>query len=89
MKTPCEDIFQQPHQVLQNYPQMPLRNETAQYVPFTTLTGSKVAIGDAARQTTESLEMASQEAEDLNLRLSDLMGNLKNPPGNEHQKLCP
>ena len=78
--TDYDDIIHLPHHVSQNHPQMPLRDRAAQFAPFAALTGYEAAVGETARQTTERRELDTQEAAELNRRLTDLAARLKDRP---------
>ena len=80
MTTPYDDIIHLPRHVSQNHPQMPLRDRAAQFAPFAALTGYEAAIGETARLTSEKHELSSQEAEELDRRLTDLAARLKDRP---------
>ena len=78
--TPYDDIIRLPHHVSRNHPQMPLRDRSAQFVPFAALTGCEAAVGETAWLTSERRELDPQEAEELNRRLTDLAAQLKDRP---------
>ena len=78
--TPYDDIIHLPHHVSRNHPQMPLRDRAAQFAPFAALTGYEAAVGETARLTSERRELSSQEAEELNRRLSALIARLPDRP---------
>ena len=80
MPTPYVDIIRLPHHVSQNHPQMPLRERAAQFAPFAALTGCEAAVGETARLTSERRELDPQEAEELNLRLTELAARLPDHP---------
>ena len=80
MKTPYDDIIHLPRHVSQNHPQMPMHDRAAQFAPFAALTGYESAVGETARLTSEKHELSSQEAEELDRRLTDLAARLKDRP---------
>ena len=59
---------------------MPLRDRAAQFAPFAALTGCEAAVGETARLTAERRELAPQEAEELNRRLSEPAARLQDRP---------
>ena len=80
MKSPYDDIIHLPHHVSRNHPQMPRSGRAAQFASFAALTGYEAAVGETARLTAEKRELSSQEAEELNRRLVDLLSHLKDRP---------
>ena len=80
MPTPYDDIIHLPHHVSRNHPQMPLRDRAAQFAPFAALTGYEAAVGETARLTAERRELSSQEAAELNRRLTELAARLPDHP---------
>ena len=80
MTTPYDDIIHLPHHVSQNHPQMSMHDRSAQFAPFSALTGYESAVGETARLTAERRELDPQEAAELNRRLTDLAARLKDRP---------
>ena len=78
--TPYDDIIHLPHHVSQNHPQMSLRDRAAQFAPFAALTGYEAAVGETARLIAEKHELDTQEAEELDRRLTELAARLKDRP---------
>ena len=69
-----------PHHVSQNQPQMPMLDRAAQFTPFAALMGYEAAVVETARLTSERRELSSQEAEELNRRLTTLIAHLPDRP---------
>ena len=80
MKTPYDDIIRLRHHVSQNHLQMSMHDRAAQFAPFAALTGCEAAVGETARLTAERRELSSQEAEELNRRLTELAARLPDHP---------
>lgn len=64
-----EDMLDLPHPVSSTHPQMPLANRAAQFSPFAALTGYDGQITEAARLTTEKIELSEEEKSRLDEKL--------------------
>ncbi len=51
-----EDIIHLPHHVSKKYPQMPVSDRAAQFIPFMALTGYEDAVEETARLTDRKID---------------------------------
>jgi hypothetical protein len=52
-----EDIIHLPHHVSKKYPQMPVSDRAAQFIPFMALTGYEDAVEETARLTERKIDL--------------------------------
>ena len=52
-----EDIIHLPHHVSKKYPQMPVSDRAAQFIPFMALTGYEDAVEETARLTDRKIDL--------------------------------
>lgn len=67
------DIIDREHYVDRNHPQMSRLNRAAQFSPFAALTGYDDLIDEAARQTSNLVELDDSEKEEISRRLNYLL----------------
>ena len=61
MNDSYEDIINLPHHVSKKYPQMPVSDRAAQFIPFMALTGYEDAVEETARLTDRKIDFAALE----------------------------
>lgn len=82
MKTAREeygDIIDHEHYVDPDHPQMSRLNRAAQFSPFAALTGYEDLIDEAARQTSEQVELDEGKKEEIGKRI-DILLHMDNAP---------
>lgn len=82
MKTAREeygDIIDHEHYVDPDHPRMSRLNRAAQFSPFAALTGYEDLIGEAARQTSEQVELDEGKKEEIGKRI-DILLHMDNDP---------
>lgn len=67
-----DDIINLPHHVSKVHPQMSMMNRAAQFAPFAALTGHAAAIEETARLTDEQMELAEEDSDALNQKMTYL-----------------
>ena len=67
-----DDIINLPHHVSTRHPQMSMMNRAAQFAPFAALTGHSAAIEETARLTESQQELADEDNEILNQKMTYL-----------------
>ena len=67
-----DDIINLPHHVSTRHPQMSMMNRAAQFAPFAALTGHSAAIEETARLTELQQELADEDNEILNQKMTYL-----------------
>ncbi len=73
------DIIDHPHYVDPARPRMTLQNRAAQFSPFAALTGYEDLIDEAARQTSDRVELDESAKEEIGRRLGVLL-QMREPP---------
>ena len=67
-----DDIINLPHHVSKSHPQMSMMNRAAQFAPFAALTGHSEAIKETARLTDTQQELAEEDSDALNQKMTYL-----------------
>lgn len=75
-----KDIINRPHHVSKNHPRMSLNNRSAQFAPFSALTGYAEKIKETARITAEKIELDEGLKFILNSKLHIIKENIKLKP---------
>ena len=75
-----EDIINLPHHVSTRHPQMSMMNRAAQFAPFAALTGHSAAIEETARLTESQQELADEDNEILNQKMTYLREAINEHP---------
>ena len=75
-----KDIINLPHHVSKNHPRMSLNNRSAQFAPFSALTGYAEKIKETARITAEKIELDEGLKFILNSKLHIIKENIKLKP---------
>ena len=75
-----EDIINLPHHVSTRHPQMSMMNRAAQFAPFAALTGHSAAIEETARLTELQQELADEDNEILNQKMTYLREAINEHP---------
>ena len=73
-------IIHLPHHVSKFRPQMTMNQRAAQFAPFSALTGHSAAISETARLTDKAIELAENECEVLNQKITLLLAHLDEHP---------
>ena len=73
-------IIDLPHHVSKVRPQMTMYQRAAQFAPFAALTGHSAAISETARLTDKATELAENECEVLNQKITLLLAHLDEHP---------
>ena len=68
-----EDIIHLPHHVSKKYPQMPVSDRAAQFIPFMALTGYEDAVEETARLTDRKIDLDETQKNLLDDLLEDIM----------------
>ena len=74
------DIINLPHHVSKNHPRMSLNNRSAQFAPFSALTGYSEKIKETARITDKKIELDEGLKTVINNRLQIIKENIKSVP---------
>ncbi len=72
-----EDIIQLPHHQSDTHPRMSVGDRAAQFAPFAALTGYEDAVKETARLTEEKKELSQDARAELDQKLAELFGDLK------------
>lgn len=75
-----DDIINLSHHVSNKHPTMSLYARSAQFAPFSALTGYEEAIRETARETNERIELDDELKSILDSKLQILAENIKNKP---------
>ena len=75
-----DDIINLPHHVSTRHPQMSMMNRAAQFAPFAALTGHSAAIEETARLTESQQELADEDNEILNQKMTYLRETINEHP---------
>lgn len=75
-----KDIINLPHHVSKNHPRMSLNNRSAQFAPFSALTGYSEKIKETARITDKKIELDEGLKTVINNRLQIIKENIKSMP---------
>ena len=75
-----KDIINLPHHVSKNHPRMSLNNRSAQFAPFSALTGYSEKIKETARITDKKIELDEGLKTVINKRLQIIKENIKSVP---------
>ena len=67
-----DDIINLPHHVSKVHPKMSMMNRAAQFAPFAALTGHSEAIEETARLTDTQQELAEEDSDALNQKMTYL-----------------
>ena len=71
-----DDIINLEHHVSKKYPQMSLENRSAQFAPFSALTGYDEVIKETGRLTSDRKEMNEELKNILDLKLKIILDNI-------------
>lgn len=74
------DIINMPHHVSKKHPQMSLEARSAQFAPFSALTGYDDMIEETARYTNEKIEIDEEQKYILDNKLQIVRENIANKP---------
>ena len=80
MKEDYSDIINYPHYEPRHHPRMPLHDRAAQFAPFAALTGFGAEIMEAARLTSELINMSEDAKAILDLKLQMIQDNISAHP---------
>ena len=80
MSDKYDDIINLPHHVSRKHPPMSLHNRAAQFAPFAALTGFGAEIMEAARLTSELINMSEDAKAILDLKLQMIQDNISAHP---------
>ena len=75
-----KDIINLPHHVSKNHPRMSLNNRSAQFAPFSALTGYSEKIKETARITDKKIELDEGLKTVINNRLKIIKEKIKSVP---------
>ena len=75
-----KDIINLPHHVSKNHQRMSLNNRSAQFAPFSALTGYSEKIKETARITDKKIELDEGLKTVINNRLQIIKENIKSVP---------
>lgn len=75
-----DDIIKLPHHVSKKHPQMSLEARSAQFAPFSPLTGYEDAVHEMARLTSDRIEIEEDVKLILNNKLKKLQEQINNKP---------
>lgn len=75
-----QNIINLPHHVSKNHPRMSLNNRSAQFAPFSALTGYSEKIKETARITDKKIELDEGLKTVINNRLQIIKENIKSVP---------
>ena len=75
-----KDIINLPHHVSKNHPRMSLNNRSAQFAPFSALTGYSEKIKETARITDKKIELDEGLKTVISNRLQIIKENIKSVP---------
>lgn len=80
MKNNYDDIINLPHHKSKKHPQMTLEARSAQFAPFSALTGYSDAVKETARLTDEKIELNDDDIEIINMKLNIIENKIKEKP---------
>ena len=80
MSDKYDDIINLPHHVSRKHPPMSLHNRAAQFAPFAALTGFGAEIMEAARLTSELVNMSEDAKAILDMKLQMIQDNISAHP---------
>lgn len=75
-----DDIIDLPHYEPKNHKRMSIEARSAQFAPFSALTGYETAIFETARLTDKKIELDNELKINLNNKLLLLLDNIKSSP---------
>lgn len=75
-----DDIINMPHHVSKKHPQMSIEVRSAQFAPFSALTGYDDEVKETARLTNKRIELSEEKKEILNQKLQKMQKNLSSKP---------
>lgn len=75
-----DDIINLPHHISKKHPQMSLYARSAQFAPFTALTGYEEAVKETARETNERIDIEDELKSILDGKLQIILEQIKNHP---------
>ena len=75
-----ENIIDLPHYVPKKHPQMSLEQRSAQFAPFSALTGYEEAVAETARLTSDRVELDEEEKTILDNKLMIIREQLHTKP---------
>lgn len=75
-----EDIINLPHHISSKHPQMSIEARSAQFTPFSALSGYDDAVKETERRTESRLEIDEESKNRLNNKLNIILNNIKHNP---------
>ena len=75
-----DEIINIPHFELKNHKRMSIESRSAQFAPFSALTGYSDSIKEIGRLTNNKKELSEDIKELINLKLLEIGNNMKNKP---------
>lgn len=75
-----EDIINLSRPISKNHPPMSLNNRSAQFAPFSALTGYSEKIKEVARTTNPKIELSDEEKLKINDKINWVKENIKEKP---------
>lgn len=75
-----EDLIDRSRPVYERYPPMPVEERAAQFSPFAAVVGYGEAVAEEARYTEKRAELNEDEIYEIDLRLKELSGIIKDHP---------
>ena len=76
MKGKYDDIYLMPHHVSQKHPRMTIEARSAQFAPFSALTGYEDLIEETSRITEEKKELSEDEKDELDRKIIEISKRL-------------
>ena len=75
-----DDIINMPHHVSKKHAQMSLEERSAQFAPFSPLTGYEEMVEETGRITSKKIEITEELKEELNRKLQEIKENIEEKP---------
>lgn len=75
-----EDIINLPHHTSKIHPRMSIESRSAQFAPFSALTGYSDAIKEKTRLTSKRIEIDEEDKININNKLQIILENIKTKP---------
>lgn len=75
-----EDIINLPHHTSKIHPRMSIESRSAQFAPFSALTGYSEAIKEETRLTSKRIEIDDEDKININNKLQIIIENIKSNP---------
>ena len=75
-----DDIINMSHYISKKHPRMSLENRSAQFAPFTALTGYEDEVEETARLTDKKIELTDERKDIINLKLKTIQEKIYTNP---------